>query len=35
LAGFRLVGGPIRDRWPVFGKWHSVMIYSLLAGEER
>jgi RimJ/RimL family protein N-acetyltransferase len=33
--GFRLEGGPIRDRWLVSGKWHSVMIYGLLAGEER
>ena len=33
--GFRLEGGPIRDRWLVSGRWHSVMIYGLLAGEER
>lgn len=33
--GFRLEGGPIRDRWLVSGKWHSVMLYGLLAGEER
>jgi RimJ/RimL family protein N-acetyltransferase len=33
--GFRLEGGPIRDRWLVHGKWHSVMLYGLIAGEER
>lgn len=33
--GFRLEGGPIRDRWVVAGKWHSVMLYGLIAGEER
>ena len=33
--GFRLEGGPIRDRWLVEGKWHSVMLYGLIAGEER
>ena len=33
--GFRLEGGPIRDRWLVDGKWHSVMLYGLIAGEER
>jgi ribosomal-protein-alanine N-acetyltransferase len=33
--GFRLEGGPIRDRWSVNGKWHSVMLYGLIAGEER
>lgn len=33
--GFRLEGGPIRDRWSVGGKWHSVMLYGLIAGEER
>ena len=33
--GFRLEGGPIRDRWLVSGRWHSVMLYGLLAGEER
>jgi len=33
--GFRLEGGPIRDRWSVSGHWHSVMIYGLIAGEER
>ena len=33
--GFRLEGGPIRDRWFVSGPWHSVMIYGLIAGEER
>ena len=33
--GFRLEGGPIRDRWSVNDKWLSVMIYGLIAGEER
>lgn len=33
--GFRLEGGPIRDRWLVSGRWHSVMLYGLIAGEER
>ena len=33
--GFRLEGGPIRDRWLVSGQWHSVMLYGLIAGEER
>ena len=33
--GFRLEGGPIRDRWSVNGEWHSVMLYGLIAGEER
>ena len=33
--GFRLEGGPIRDRWLVNGEWHSVMLYGLIAGEER
>jgi [ribosomal protein S5]-alanine N-acetyltransferase len=33
--GFRLEGGPIRDRWFVSGRWLSVMLYGLLAGEER
>ena len=33
--GFRLEGGPIRDRWFVSGRWHSVMLYGLIAGEER
>lgn len=33
--GFRLEGGPIRDRWLVGGQWHSVMLYGLIAGEER
>ncbi|MDI1286337.1 MAG: GNAT family protein [Reyranella sp.] len=33
--GFRLEGGPIRDRWLVSGHWHSVMLYGLIAGEER
>ena len=33
--GFRLEGGPIRDRWFKDGAWHSVMIYGLIAGEEK
>ena len=33
--GFRLEGGPIRDRWLKDGRWHSVMLYGLIAGEER
>ena len=33
--GFRREGGPIRDRWLVGGRWHSVMLYGLVAGEER
>ena len=33
--GFRKEGGPIRDRWQRGGKWHSVLIYGLVAGEER
>jgi ribosomal-protein-alanine N-acetyltransferase len=33
--GFRLEGGPIRDRWWVGGRWHSVMLYGLVAGEEQ
>jgi len=33
--GFRLEGGPIRDRWLKDGTWHSVMLYGLIAGEER
>jgi ribosomal-protein-alanine N-acetyltransferase len=33
--GFRLEGGPIRDRWWVGGKWHSVNLYGLVAGEEK
>ena len=32
--GFRLEGGPIRDRWLKDGRWHSVMLYGLIAGEE-
>jgi ribosomal-protein-alanine N-acetyltransferase len=32
--GFRLEGGPIRDRWRVGEQWHSVMLYGLLAGEQ-
>ena len=33
--GFRLEGGPLRDRWLVGDQWHSVMLYGLIAGEER
>ena len=33
--GFRLEGGPIRDRWRIGDRWHSVMLYGLVAGEER
>jgi ribosomal-protein-alanine N-acetyltransferase len=33
--GFRLEGGPIRDRWLKDGRWHSVMLYGLIEGEER
>jgi [ribosomal protein S5]-alanine N-acetyltransferase len=33
--GFRLEAGPIRDRWWVGGQWHGVMLYGLVAGEER
>jgi ribosomal-protein-alanine N-acetyltransferase len=33
--GFRLEGGPIRDRWLKDGRWHSVMLYGLIAGEEK
>jgi RimJ/RimL family protein N-acetyltransferase len=33
--GFRLEGGPLRDRWLVGSKWHSVMLYGLIAGEEK
>jgi ribosomal-protein-alanine N-acetyltransferase len=33
--GFRKEGGPIRDRWQRNGKWHSVLIYGLIAGEEK
>ncbi len=33
--GFRLEGGPIRDRWFKDGGWHSVMLYGLIEGEER
>jgi ribosomal-protein-alanine N-acetyltransferase len=33
--GFRLEGGPIRDRWWVGGRWHSVLLYGLIAGEEK
>ena len=33
--GFRLEGGPQRDRWFKDGRWHSVMLYGLIQGEER
>lgn len=33
--GFRKEGGPIRDRWRLGEDWHSVLIYGLVAGEER
>jgi ribosomal-protein-alanine N-acetyltransferase len=33
--GFRKEGGPIRDRWRRGEDWHSVLIYGLVAGEER
>ena len=32
--GFRLEGGPIRDRWRAGEKYRSVLMYGLLAGEE-
>ncbi|MBV8413273.1 MAG: GNAT family N-acetyltransferase [Alphaproteobacteria bacterium] len=32
--GFRLEGGPIRDRWRIGEAWHSVMLYGLVAGEQ-
>jgi ribosomal-protein-alanine N-acetyltransferase len=32
--GFRLEGGPIRDRWRVGDRWHSVMLYGLVADDE-
>jgi RimJ/RimL family protein N-acetyltransferase len=33
--GFRLEGGPIRDRWRVGEQWSSVMLYGLIAGEQK
>jgi ribosomal-protein-alanine N-acetyltransferase len=33
--GFRLEGGPIRDRWHVGDTWRSTLIYGLVAGEEK
>jgi ribosomal-protein-alanine N-acetyltransferase len=33
--GFRKEGGPIRDRWLNGDTWHSVLIYGLIAGEEK
>ncbi|MGE0424110.1 MAG: GNAT family N-acetyltransferase [Reyranellaceae bacterium] len=32
--GFRLEGGPIRDRWRAGDVYRSVLMYGLLAGEE-
>jgi ribosomal-protein-alanine N-acetyltransferase len=32
--GFRLEGGPLRDRWRVGDSWRSVLVYGLIAGEE-
>ena len=32
--GFKLEGGPVRDRWFAGGRWHDVMLYGLVAGEE-
>jgi [ribosomal protein S5]-alanine N-acetyltransferase len=34
-VGFRLEGGPLRDRWRRGEEYRSVMMYGLLAGEER
>jgi ribosomal-protein-alanine N-acetyltransferase len=34
-VGFRLEGGPLRDRWRRGEEYRSVLIYGLLAGEER
>jgi RimJ/RimL family protein N-acetyltransferase len=33
--GFRKEGGPMRDRWRVGDQWRSVMLYGLIAGEEK
>lgn len=33
--GFRCEGGPLRDRWRVGEFWRSVLMYGLIAGEER
>lgn len=33
-VGFRLEGGPLRDRWRRGDEYRSVLIYGLLAGEE-
>jgi ribosomal-protein-alanine N-acetyltransferase len=32
--GFRLEGGPLRDRWRVEEQWQSVMLYGLVADDE-
>lgn len=32
--GFRLEGGPIRDRWRAGKEYRSVLMYGLLAGEQ-
>ncbi|MBX3502146.1 MAG: GNAT family N-acetyltransferase [Alphaproteobacteria bacterium] len=34
-VGFKLEGGPLRDRWRRGEEYRSVMVYGLLAGEER
>lgn len=33
-VGFKLEGGPLRDRWRRGDAYRSVLIYGLLAGEE-
>jgi len=33
--GFRKEGGPMRDRWLIGNRWHSVMLYGLVEGEEQ
>jgi ribosomal-protein-alanine N-acetyltransferase len=33
--GFRCEGGPLRDRWRVGDGWRSVLVYGLIAGEEK
>lgn len=33
-VGFKLEGGPLRDRWRRGDEYRSVLIYGLLAGEE-
>jgi RimJ/RimL family protein N-acetyltransferase len=34
-VGFKLEGGPLRDRWRRGDEYRDVMFYGLLAGEER